>query len=207
MDPWPMIEADRKELAGYLSGLSDEDWKKQSLCADWTVEEVAAHMLVIPTVPKGKIFLGFLGSGFKLDKFSEKMVRRITSEKSPQEIAETMAEAAGSRSVPPGLKPMGVLSEVLVHSGDISEGVGRPLAFPTDHYVAGLDYLKDVQPALGCRERIEGLQLRATDADWTHGDGPVVEGPAQHLALAMTGRKAALDHLDGEGVDTLRGRT
>ncbi len=206
MDPWPMIEADRRELAGYLSGLSADDWQKQSLCADWTVGEVAAHMLVIPTVPKGRIFLNFLGSGFNLDKFSARMVGRITSEKSPEEIAEAMDEAAGSRSVPPGLKPMGVLAEVLVHSGDISEGVGRPLAFPTDHYVAGLDYLKDVQPALGCKERIAGLQLRATDADWSHGEGPVVEGPAQHLALAMTGREAALDHLSGDGVDVLRGR-
>lgn len=206
MDPWPMIEADRRALSGYLSGLSADEWKQQSLCADWTVEEVVAHMLVIPTVSKGKIFLNFLRSGFNLDRFSAKMVDRITSENSPEQLASALGEAAGARNTPPGLKPLGILSEVLVHAGDISEAVGKPLAFPTDHYVAGLDYLKDVQPALGSRKRIEGLHLDATDADWSHGEGPLVEGTAQHLTLAVTGRKAVLDHLSGDGVDTLRGR-
>ena len=206
MDPWPMIEADRTALADYLSGLSADEWSAPSLCADWTVEEVAAHMLVIPTVSKPAIFFNFLGSGFNLDKFSAKMVARITDEKSREQIAAALGDAASSTSTPPSLKPMGILAETLVHAGDISEGVGRPLAFPTDHYVAGLNYLKDVQPALGCKERIAGLQLEATDADWSHGEGPLVEGTAQHLALAMTGRKAVLDQLSGDGVDTLRGR-
>jgi uncharacterized protein (TIGR03083 family) len=206
MDPWPMIEADRSALAEYLSGLSADDWTKQSLCADWIVEEVVAHMLVIPTVPKGRIFLNFLGSGFNLDKFSAKMVARITSEQTTEQLTASIGATASSRSAPPGLKPIGILAEVLVHAGDISEGVGRPLAFPTEHYVAALDYLKDVQPALGCKQRIEGLQLRATDTDWSHGEGPLVEGTAQHLTLAMTGRTDVHDHLSGDGVDTLRGR-
>jgi uncharacterized protein (TIGR03083 family) len=201
-----MIEADRTALAEYLSALSSEEWQQQSLCADWTVAEVVAHMLVIPTVSKGKIFLNFLGSGFNLDKFSAKMVGRITSEKSPAQLADALGAAASSRSTPPGLKPIGILAETLVHAGDISEAVGKPLAFPADHYVAGLDYLKDVQPALGCKERIAGLRLQATDADWSHGDGPPVEGSVQHLTLAMTGRTAALAHLSGDGIATLRAR-
>lgn len=206
MDPWPMIEADRLTLADYLSGLPAEDWEKQSLCTDWTVKEAAAHMLVVPTVPKSQVFLNFLLSGFNLNRFSARMVDKIAGENSPEEIVEKMRSEAGSRNVPPGLKPMGALSEVLVHSGDISEGAGRPLAFPADHYTAGLDYLKNIQPALGCRKRIEGLELRATDADWVHGEGPLVEGTAQYLTLAMTGRKAALDHLSGDGVAVMRSR-
>ena len=206
MDPWPMIEADRRELADYLSGISADDWTKQSLCADWTVEDVAAHMLVVPTVSGGSVFWNFLKSGFNLDRFSAGMVKRITSENSTDQIVDTMRATAGSTSTPPGLKPIGVLAEVLVHSGDISEGVGKPLAFPTEHYVAGMEYLKDVQPALGCKKRIADLHLQATDAEWSHGEGPTVEGPAQYLTLAMTGRKAALDQLSGDGVETLRSR-
>lgn len=206
MDPWPMIEADRRALGAYLAGLSPDEWNRPSLCSDWSVADVAAHMLGIPTVSKGATFLTFLGSGFNLGKFSDKVIARIRSEKSPEELATTMSAAAGSRNVPLGLKPMGVLAETLVHSGDISEGVGRPLAFPPDHYAAGLDYLKDAQPVLGCKERIAGLRLQATDVDWSHGDGPAVQGTAQHLAMAVTGRKAVLDHLTGDGVATLRSR-
>lgn len=206
MDPWPMIEADRRALAEYLGGLADDDWSKPSLCADWTVEEVTAHMLVIPTVSKGTIFLNFLTSGFNLDKFSAKMVAKQLESASGAQLATVLGDSAGSRSTPPGLKPLGILAEVLIHSGDISLPVGTGLAFPADHYVVGLDFLKETQPVYGCRDRIAGLRLQATDADWSYGDGPVVEGTTQHLLLAMTGRSAAIDHLTGDGVDTLRGR-
>jgi len=201
-----MIEADRQALAEFLSGLTAEEWNGQSLCSDWSVADVAAHMLVIPTVSKGSTLINFLTSGFNLDTFSAKMVDRIRSDNSNEQMAAAMGDAASSQRVPLGLKPMGVLAETLVHSGDISEGVGRPLAFPAEHYAAGLEYLKDVQPALGTRERIAGLKITATDADWSHGDGPEVQGPAQYLTLAITGRKSALDHLSGDGVDTLRAR-
>ena len=53
MDPWPMIEAARRALGEYLSGLSDEEWNRPSLCEGWSVADVAAHMLVIPTVSGG----------------------------------------------------------------------------------------------------------------------------------------------------------
>jgi hypothetical protein len=40
--------------------------------------------------------------------------------------------------------------------------------------------------------------------DRSHGDGPVVEGPAVARMLAITGRRAALNELTGPGVATLR---
>ena len=63
-----------------------------------------------------------------------------------------------------------------MHSGDISEGVGQPLSFPTDHYVAGLDYLKDVQPALGCKRR-EGFVPA----------GPEKRVDKRHMGIPKTG--------------------
>jgi uncharacterized protein (TIGR03083 family) len=206
MTPWTEIEADRTSLADYLETLTPEEWEKPSLCERWTVKGVAAHLLVTPTMSKGKVFLAFAGSGFNLSKMSQKQIDRMTSAMSTDEIVTRTRETAGVQSAPPGLKPMGVLGEVLTHSSDISLGVGRPLDLPADHYVLGLDYMKDVQPVLGCKKRIAGLTLRATDADWVYGDGPEVEGDAKHLLSAMTGRRAALDALRGDGVDVLRGR-
>ncbi len=48
---------------------------------------------------------------------------------------------------------------------------------------------------IGSKKRIEGLTLRATDAEWSHGSGPEVSGPILSLVMAMTGRKAPLDDL------------
>ena len=47
----------------------------------------------------------------------------------------------------------------------------------------------------------------ATDAEWSHGTGPEVSGPILSLVMAMTGRKAPLDDLTGDGVATLRSRS
>ena len=61
-------------------------------------------------------------------------------------------------------------------------------------------------PCSACTKRIAGLRLQATDADWSTGDGPVVEGDTEHLLAAMTGRRQALASLTGEGVTVLQGR-
>jgi hypothetical protein len=43
--------------------------------------------------------------------------------------------------------------------------------------------------------------LRATDTDWTVGEGPEVSGTALDLLLLLTGRTAAvIPSLHGEGV-------
>jgi hypothetical protein len=59
---------------------------------------------------------------------------------------------------------------------------------------------------LGTKNRISGLRLHASDADWSHGSGPEVSGPMLSLLMAMTGRKPVLQDLSGDGVATLRER-
>jgi hypothetical protein len=47
-------------------------------------------------------------------------------------------------------------------------------------------------------------QLRATDVDWSRGQGPDIAGPIGAILLLLTGRPAALEQLAGEGADALR---
>jgi hypothetical protein len=47
---------------------------------------------------------------------------------------------------------------------------------------------------------------RAADLDWSSGADPEVAGPAEALALAMTGRAVALSDLSGDGVPVLGAR-
>jgi hypothetical protein len=50
-----------------------------------------------------------------------------------------------------------------------------------------------------------GLRFEPDDVDWTHGHGPIVTA-AEALLLALTGRRAALGALTGDGLATLRAR-
>lgn len=206
MDTWTTIRNGREALGDYLAGLSADDWNRPSLCAGWTVKDTAAHMLVIPTMSKGKVFLSFLGSGFNLDKMNAKIVKKMTAAMSTADIAAKTRTSAESQSMPPGLKLPGVLTELVVHSSDISEGVGTPFALPVEDYLAALDHLKNIQPVFGSKERIAGLTLRATDAEWSTGSGPTVEGSAQQLLLAVAGRRSALDRLSGDGLTIFKTR-
>ena len=52
--------------------------------------------------------------------------------------------------------------------------------------------------------RLAGLELVATDTDWSAGAGARVEGPIQALLLLLTGRTgAAVAALSGPGVPQL----
>lgn len=206
MDTWTSIRNGREALGDYLARLAPDDWNKPSLCDAWTIKHVAAHMLVIPTMSKGQVFRAFAGSRFNLDRMNSTLVGRLTSSMSGVQIATAMRESAGSKSIPPGLKLKGAFNELVVHSADISEALDGSFALPTEDYIACLDYLKDVQPVFGAKQRVAGLTLQATDTSWSTGSGPVVSGPSKQLLLAIAGRRAALDHLGGEGLATLRSR-
>jgi hypothetical protein len=51
----------------------------------------------------------------------------------------------------------------------------------------------------------DGLQLTATDLDWSHGIGQPVEGTGEAIVMALTGRPV-LPELTGGGVGALTAR-
>ena len=69
-----------------------------------------------------------------------------------------------------------------------------------------LDFYRGSNLLIGGKRRAAGLTLRATDTPWSAGSGPEVSGPGVSLALAITGRRAALTDLSGDGVGTLSDR-
>ena len=41
---WQTIDAQRRNVADLLEDLSENQWRWPSLCAGWTVRDVAAHL-------------------------------------------------------------------------------------------------------------------------------------------------------------------
>jgi hypothetical protein len=54
------------------------------------------------------------------------------------------------------------------------------------------------------RSTLRGLELVASDVDWSVGRGLRVEGPVQALLLLLTGRSAGLAGLAGGGLERAR---
>ena len=101
---------------------------------------------------------------------------------------------------------MAMLGEIVVHGEDIRRPLGLEHRPPEAALIAVADSWKNSNLLIGSKRRIAGLRLQATDAAWSHGDGPEVSGPLVSLVLAMTGRKGAHPDLTGEGLATLAER-
>jgi uncharacterized protein (TIGR03083 family) len=205
MDTWPAIHAERKALATDLHDLTAEQWDTPSLCSQWTVRDVLAHMTSAATLTPPAFFGKLISSGFSFDKVQESGVAAQRGS-SP---ADTLARFDGvltSVKHPPG--PTATwLGEAIVHAEDIRRPLSIKHSYPTGALVAVADFYQGSNLLIGSKRRISGLALLATDTEWSHGTGPEVAGPILSLVMAMTGRKAALDDLTGDGVSTLRTRS
>lgn len=100
-----------------------------------------------------------------------------------------------------------ILFDTLVHTQDIALPLGIGYEMPVDAARAGLDRVWHMGFPFRARSRLRGLRLVSTDADWSRGEGPPVEGPSWALLLLLTGRTAALDRLSGPGVSALGPRS
>jgi hypothetical protein len=133
-------------------------------------------------------------------------IAAYTKDRGTKEMVEGLRARIDARTAPPGPAPSW-LGETIVHGEDVFRSLGGYRDHPVAHVIAAADFYKGSNMLIGAKRRVEGVTLRATDADWRHGTGPEASGPAIALVMAMTGRKAALDDLTGDGVAVLSERT
>lgn len=190
-----MAHAERADLAEFLATLTPDQWNAQSLCTKWSVKDVVAHVISYEE-------LGFVEL---LKRFAKGWVVRANqvgvdefSQLSPQELIDYLNRHLDPSGLTAGFGGMIALVDGTVHHQDIRRALNQPRTVPTDRLARILPLIPG-NPRLGAGRRIRGLRLRATDLDWTHGDGPEVTGPGEALMMAMTGRPAALDDLEGSG--------
>jgi uncharacterized protein (TIGR03083 family) len=203
-DMWSTIAAERQALADDLAGIDAGAWNTPSLCTGWTVRDTTAHIIATAEMTPPKFLGKMIVSGFSF----QKMVTKEIAAKRGADPAATLARLRAVRDLttsPPGPKTSW-LGETIVHAEDVRRPLGLAHTYPIDAVVAVGDFYKGSNTLIGAKTRIEELALKATDADWSHGAGPGVEGPMLALVMAMTGRAAACDDLTGDGVTTLRTR-
>jgi uncharacterized protein (TIGR03083 family) len=203
-DMWGTIEAERRALAKELTDVGADQWATPSLCVGWTVQDVLAHMTGTAKITPAGFFAKMLASGFSFNRLQAK---DIATEKggSPADTLANFGAIVTSRKHPPGPGDT-MLGETIIHGQDIRGPLGIEHDYPAEAVVQVADFYKNSNLIVGTKRRIDGLTLRATDTEWTHGDGLEVSGPIISLVMAMTGRKLPPDALTGTGVATLRSR-
>ncbi len=206
METFAEIADERRRLADLLSGLTPEQLAARSLCEEWSVHDVAGHLIMPLEVSTSRFMMTMLACRGNFDRANVRLTRQ-QARRPIDEIIEVLRQKAETRFTPPGAGPEAPLTDLLVHGLDIRWPLRLTRDVPEERLQKSLTFLTST-PARGLvpRGALDGLRFEADDIDWAQGSGPAVSGGAEALLLAITGRTTALRLLSGDGLPKLHAR-
>lgn len=198
---------ERLALIDLFASLDDDQLSTPSLCSAWTVREVLAHLATPLLVSNADIARQLLRTpSFRAGTvaWSAQVARHSFDEQ-----LDALRRSADEPFIPPVVGPAAPLTDAIVHGEDVRVPLGLERQVPGESLRASLDFGVSwrAAPIFVPYRRLNGVRFVATDLEWSHGSGAVVEGPAQQLALAVFGRIRATTDLAGDGVDVLAKRS
>ncbi|MER7764697.1 maleylpyruvate isomerase family mycothiol-dependent enzyme [Streptomyces sp. NPDC097619] len=201
-DVWALVHAERAALIEDLAGLDEGQWRSPSLCEGWTVHDVAAHLVDTARTTRLGFVVGLVGARFDFDRQNARGVARERGD-GPQDTLGRLRQVAARTSTPPAPLDSRLVEEV-VHGEDVRRPLGLTRRYPEEAVVRALR-LQTRTPASfgGAKELVARVRLTPTDSGPAIGTGPVVQGPALSLLLAVSGRRAAWADLSGPGGEVL----
>lgn len=204
----------RRQREGFietLENLPHEQWLTPSLCGEWRVIDVAAHLAWAPVLGAGAGLVAMVRYGFSMNR----MIARTAvawSARGQTAILEQLRENARSDARPLGMPPEAALADAVLHGLDVRRALELPGQVPVESlaplaaFTLGTPWPLNAVVGGSARRRVAGVRLVATDTDWSYGEGPDVRGTAEALLLLLYGRPPRSDELTGEGAATLLAR-
>ncbi|WP_200837616.1 maleylpyruvate isomerase family mycothiol-dependent enzyme [Ruania rhizosphaerae] len=201
-DLWALARDERSALAEDLASLSSEQWRHQSLCSQWDVEDVVAHLITAASLNQWSWLRSMLGARFRPDVHND---RRIADHRgpTPADTLDRFRRIVGSTTAPSG-HTAAYLGEIVVHAQVIRRPLGLPHTPSTEALIPVAQFFARRDFAVNSRTHVRNVELRAHDSAFSAGSGPLVTGSTLALVMSMAGRTAYVDELDGPGVPILR---
>ena len=204
-DTKDLARQERTDLADLLATLTPEQWDAPSLCTQWRIRDVVAHVFSYDVLSTGALVRRFMAGRLNGDRVNALGVATY-AECSTDELLALAREHLQPRGLPAAFGGRRIaLTDGLIHHQDIRRALDIPREVPADRLRCALQFAPTAPPIKAAR-RIRGLTLTATDVDWTIGEGPTVEGAGEALLMALAGRPAPLPELSGSGAPTLAER-
>lgn len=182
------IAAERQDLAQLLGELPISSWDTQTLCAGWRVRELVAHMTMPFRYSRSRFVAEMIKSGGNFTRMADRCAREDAT-LGPAELVSSMTNNATFAWKPPGGGFEGALIHDVIHGLDFTVALGIDRRVPEDRVRILLDGITRPKSLKHFGADLRGVDLRATDIDWTFGTGTPVFGTAQDLALILCGRK------------------
>ncbi|WJK43166.1 maleylpyruvate isomerase family mycothiol-dependent enzyme [Solwaraspora sp. WMMA2056] len=194
------VAAHRRDLVALLAELDPGQWDGTTLCAGWRVREVVAHITMPFRTSLGRMMLDLVRAGGRFDRMADRSARRDATAMSHEQLSTALRDNIDHPWAPPGGGPAGALAHEVIHGLDISVGLGLGYRVPIDRLKLVLAGMRPRNIAYFGTD-LTGVQLQATDLDWSHGSGTPVHGAAQDLLLVVCGRRLPPGRLAGSAAD------
>lgn len=201
---WTHIHAERRALAATLADLTPEQWVADSLCAGWTVSDVAAHVIAHPQI--GWSHLAAMAArnvGRSYNAMIFREVKRLAATSTRESILADYATYDGSTRKVPTTTALEPLIDALVHHQDIVRPLGLSHEMNPEAAAVAADRARTLAFLSGSRKVVKGTRMVATDLDWARGSGPTLTGPMQELLMVCMGRARVATELSGDGLELL----
>lgn len=211
-----LIAAHRRSLAAALSTLTADQWRGASLCAGWTPAHVLAHLTMPFRISEPDFMAGLQRAGGDFTKFSDEIAARDSTLR-PTELVDVLRDNADTPWAPPGGGLAGALSHDVIHGLDITWPLSLPQEIPADAMTIVLDSITsplaldpgevraaELRPEAGQTTLfgfpLRGIRVRATDLDWSAGDGEELAGRSRDVLPLLAGRLVPRELFSGPGV-------
>jgi uncharacterized protein (TIGR03083 family) len=204
VDVMSLATAERADLAELLATLTPRQWDAPSLCAGWRVRDVVAHVYSYDELGIAALVGRFVAGGLRPDRVNALGVAAY-ADRGTDALVRLARDHARPRGLTAAFGGRIALTDGLIHHQDIRRALGLPRVVPTERLRTALPFAL-IAPTIGAGKRARGLTLAPTDLDWSSGRGPVVEGSAEALLMAVAGRRGTVDELAGPGRRTLAAR-
>ena len=153
---WALVHAERTALAEDLSDLNAEQWRHGTLCGQWDVEEVVAHLTAAASLNQRRWVRSMLGARFRVDVHNQ---RRLVEHRgsTPAETLDLFHTIIYSTTAPSGHTPA-YLGEVVVHAQDIRQPLGLPRTPDVDALTPVADFFARRNFTVASRTTVAGRQ-------------------------------------------------
>ncbi len=120
---------ERLEFADFLAGLTPEQWDAPSLCAGWTVRDVAAHCVSFEGMSGGQLAARFLKGRLQTDRINALGVADLAGA-STDELIALLRDNAEPHGLGAGFGGRVALTDNMIHQQDIRRPLGIARTIP-----------------------------------------------------------------------------
>lgn len=184
-DVQPLVGRQLQALARLLADQPPSVADAPSLCHEWAVKHVVAHMTMAARYDPPAFMAELAAAGHDFETLSQRVAHRDGDLPFATLLDDLRSDTMAAWA--PGGGATGALTHAVIHGLDITGALDLPRSADDHATHLVLDILTGgVAGHFGVD--IDGRELEATDLDWRHGSGRPVRGTAADLVLTLAGR-------------------